>query len=226
MTLTYLPFYIAPLAVAFSLSFPLLPPFSLFLAPGRCFRTWVLITYQFFYLFLSFWSFALANVSLPSIFRKLVGMTLPCTLTLTVLLQRNTRFFLFPLLLLPLPFWHQMRPNFPFLLATSNALPKPGGLLKWKKRLVKDARPSLSLTEAMKIARLTSPLLDAPRQSSPRPRLGHGRRLALLSHLDLTLNLCTLFFALSLALLPCLFLLLTSPTVLLPGNRLRSMSLT
>ena len=45
-------------------------------------------------------------------------------------------------------------------------------------RLVKDARLSLPLTEVMKIARLTSPLLDAPRQSSP--RLRNGRRLALL----------------------------------------------
>ena len=71
----------------------------------------------------------------------------------------------------------------------------------------------------MKTARLTSPLLDAPRQSSPRPRLRHGRRLALLSHLNLTLNLYTLFFALSLALLPCLPRLLTSSTVLLPGNQ-------
>ena len=40
---------------------------------------------------------------LPSIFRKLAGMALPPTLTLTVLLQRNTR--LFPLLLLSLPLW-------------------------------------------------------------------------------------------------------------------------
>ena len=102
-----------------------------------------------------------------------------------------------------------MRPNLPFLSAASNALLKPGGLLRWKKRLVKDAR-------------LTSPPLDAPRQSSPRPRLRHGRRLALLFHLGLTLNLYTLFFALSLAHLPRLPSLLTSPTVLLPGNRLRS----
>ena len=43
----------------------------------------------------------------------------------------------------------------------------------------------------MKIARLTSPLLDAPRQSLPRPRLRHGRRLAFLFHQNLTLN-CTL----------------------------------
>ena len=40
---------------------------------------------------------------LPSIFRKLTGMTLPPTLTFTVPLQRNTRLFLFPLLLLSLP---------------------------------------------------------------------------------------------------------------------------
>ena len=93
-------------------------------------------------------------------------------------------------------------------------------------RLVKDAGLSPLLTEVMKIARLTSPLLDAPRRSSPRPRLRHDKRLALLFHLNLTLNLYTLYFALSLALLPRLFPLLTSPTVLLPGNRLRSMPLT
>ena len=74
----------------------------------------------------------------------------------------------------------------------------------------------------MKIARLTSPLLDAPCQSSPRRR--HGRRLALLFHLYLTLNLYTLFSTLSLAHLPRLLPLLTSSTVLLLGNRLRSMS--
>ena len=48
-------------------------------------------------------------------------------------------------------------------------------------RLAKDARLSLPLTVAMKIARFTSLLLDAPRQSSPRPSLRHGRRLAFLS---------------------------------------------
>ena len=60
-------------------------------------------------------------------------------------------------------------------------------------QLGKDARLSLPVTEVMKIVRLTSPLLDVPRQSWPRPR--HGRRLALLSHLSLTLNLYTLSFA-------------------------------
>ena len=119
-----------------------------------------------------------------------------------------------------------MRPNLPFLSAASNAILKPGGLLRWNKRLVKDARLSLPLTEVMKIDRLTSLLLDAPRQSSPRPRLRYGRRLALLFHLGLTLNLYTLFFALSLALPPRLPPLLTFLTVLLPGNQLRFMPLT
>ena len=56
------------------------------LAPGRCYRTWVLTIYQFFYLSLSPWSFAPMSIPLPSIFRKLTGMTLPLILTLTVLL--------------------------------------------------------------------------------------------------------------------------------------------
>ena len=53
MTVTHPPFYISPLAVAPLLTFPLLPALLPFLAPGRCFRTWVLTTYQFFYLSLS-----------------------------------------------------------------------------------------------------------------------------------------------------------------------------
>ena len=117
-----------------------------------------------------------------------------------------------------------MRPNLPFLSTASNALLKPGGLLRWNKRLVKDARLLLPLTKVMKIARLTSSLPDAPRQSSPKP--SHGRRLALFFHPNLTLNLYTLFFALSLALFSRLPPLLTFPTVLLPGNRIRSMPLT
>ena len=44
ITLTHPPFSIAPLAVAPFLPFPLLPPLLLFLAPGRCFKTWVLTT--------------------------------------------------------------------------------------------------------------------------------------------------------------------------------------
>ena len=99
MTLTHPPFSIAPL-----LTSPLPPLLLPFLAPGRCFRTWVLTIYQFFYLFLSLRSFAPTSAPLPSIFRKLAGMALLPTLTLTVPLQRNTR--LFPLQLLSLPLWH------------------------------------------------------------------------------------------------------------------------
>ena len=58
MTLTHPPFSIAPMAVALLLISPLILLLLLFLAPGRCFTTWVLTIYQFFYLSLSLWSFA------------------------------------------------------------------------------------------------------------------------------------------------------------------------
>ena len=106
ITLTYLLFSIAPLAVAPPLTFLLLSPLLTFLAPGSWFRTWVLIIYQFFYLSLFLRSFALRSVLLLSILKKLVGMALPLTLTPTVLLQRNICLFLFPLLLLSSLLWH------------------------------------------------------------------------------------------------------------------------
>ena len=53
MTMTHPLFSIAPLAVAPLLTFPLLLLLLPFLAPGRCYRTWVLTIYQFFYLYLS-----------------------------------------------------------------------------------------------------------------------------------------------------------------------------
>ena len=82
---------------------PLLLPFP---APGRCYRTLVLTTYQFFYLSLSLRSFAPASAPLSSIFKKLAGITLLPSLTFTVPQQRNTRLILFPLLLLFSPLWH------------------------------------------------------------------------------------------------------------------------
>ena len=100
MILTHPPFSIAPLAVTPLLASPLLPLFLPFLAPGRCSRTLVLTIYQFFLLSLFLRSFASTSFSLPSIFRKLAGMALLPTLTLTVPQHRNTR--LFPLLLLSL----------------------------------------------------------------------------------------------------------------------------
>ena len=48
MTMMYLLFSIAPLAVAPPLTSSLLPPLSPSLAPGKRFMTWVLITYQFY----------------------------------------------------------------------------------------------------------------------------------------------------------------------------------
>ena len=80
-----------------------------------------------------------------------------------------------------------------------------------------NARLSLQLTEATKIAKRTSPLLDAPRQSLPRPRLRHGRRLALLFYLHQIQKLYTLFFTLSLALFPGLPPLLTPKLFLSQG---------
>ena len=65
MTLTHPPFYIAPLAVTPLLTSPLLPPLLPFRTPGRCFRTWVLTTYQFFYLSFSL-SGLLTNERPPS----------------------------------------------------------------------------------------------------------------------------------------------------------------
>ena len=76
-----------------------------------------------------------------------------------------------------------------------------------------DAWLWLLLTEVIKITRLTSLLPDAPRQSSPRPRLRHGRRLALLFHPKTAYSLLH-----SLAFLTTL---LISQTVLLPESWLR-----
>ena len=102
MTLAYQFFSIASLAVAPPLTSPSFPRLFSYLDPGGCFRTWVLITYEFYEPFLSLRSFAATNVPHSLIFRKLIGMTLLFTLTPTVLLQRNSRLFHFPLLLFSL----------------------------------------------------------------------------------------------------------------------------
>ena len=62
MTLTHPLFSIAPPAVAPLLTSRLLPLILPFPAPGRCYRTWVLTIYQFFYLFLSLRSFAPTSI--------------------------------------------------------------------------------------------------------------------------------------------------------------------
>ena len=73
MTLTHPPFSIAPLAVASPLTSRLLPPLWPFLAPGRCFTTWVLTTNQFFYLSLSLWSFASTSAPFLQLSESLLG---------------------------------------------------------------------------------------------------------------------------------------------------------
>ena len=70
MTLIRLLFSIALLAIALPLTSPLLPPLSPYVAPGRCFRTWVVTTNQFYKLSLFLWSFAPTSVPLPLIFKN------------------------------------------------------------------------------------------------------------------------------------------------------------
>ena len=68
MTLTYLLFSIAPL-----LTSPLLPPLLPSLVPGRCFRTWVLITYQLYKPSLFLRYFAPTNVPFLQFSESLLG---------------------------------------------------------------------------------------------------------------------------------------------------------
>ena len=73
ITLTHPPFSIAPLAVASLLTSPFPPLLLSFLAPGRCFRTLVVITYQFFYLSLSLQSFAPTGAPFLQFSESLLG---------------------------------------------------------------------------------------------------------------------------------------------------------
>ena len=224
MTLTHPLFSIAPLAVAPLLTSPLLPLLLPFLAPGRCFRTWVLTIYQFFYLSLSLSPAYRPNECPPSFsfqkarwdgFASYFDSHCPSAEEYSSL-SLSSAAALFTSLALnaaksSIPFGRIKRP------------PKA-----WWSAEVEEAvsERRKAFAAAHRSDEDRSPPLDVPRQSSPRPKRRHGRRLALLSHLSLTLNLYTLFFALLLALFPRLPPLLTSLTVFLPGNRLRSMPLT
>ena len=91
-----------------------------------------------------------------------------------------------------------MRPNFPFLLAASNVILKPGGLLKWKKRLLKGESLWLQLKEVMKIVRLTSLLPDMSRLSLPNPSSSQtSPRLLLLAQIKLSFPCKSTFVALA-----------------------------
>ena len=85
MTLRYLPFSIAPLQSLLLCSWEELQKLGSYHLP-------IILTIPLSPVFFP------TKVPLLSIFRKLAGMTLPFTLTLTVLLQRNTCLFLLQLL--------------------------------------------------------------------------------------------------------------------------------
>ena len=223
MILTHPPFSIAPLAVAPLLTSRLPRLLLPFLVPGRCYRTWVPTIYQIL-LSVPLSPAFRPNECPPSFnfhkarwdgFASYFDSHCPSAEEYSSLsLSSAAALFTSPALNAAkssIPFGRIKRP------------PKAWSTAEVEQAVSKRLRLSLPLTEVMKTARLTSLLLDTPRQSSPRPRLRHGRRLVLLFHLNLTLNLYTLSFALSLALLPPL---VTSLTVLLPGNRLCSMPLT
>ena len=99
MTLIYLLFSIAPLAVAPPLTSPLLSPLSLCLILGGATRPGFKSPTNSTNL-PSFYGLSPQQTSsFLQIFRKLVEMTLFFTLTLTVFLQRNTRLTLLSILL-------------------------------------------------------------------------------------------------------------------------------
>ena len=165
---------------------------------------------------------------LPSIFRKLAGMTLPSTLTLTVLLQRILVYSSLSLCS-AVAFFTSLALN-----AAKSSI--PFGRIKRSPKAWWSAEVESAVNERCKAFAAAhksdedrQAYISASRRASSviaKSRLRHGRRLAFLFHPNLTLNVYTLFFALSLALLPRLLPHLTSPIVLLPGNRLWSMPLT
>ena len=75
-----LPFSVAPLAVASLLTSLLLLPLLLSVAPGRCSRTWALIISNSTHC-LSIFALPLQRKPLFFDFQKLIGMSLPFTLT-------------------------------------------------------------------------------------------------------------------------------------------------
>ena len=80
------PLFIVLLTVAPLLTYPWLPPLLSFLLQ-RCYTTWVQITSHFSLLSLFLHSPASISVLLPSISRKLIGMTLLFISIRTVLLE-------------------------------------------------------------------------------------------------------------------------------------------
>ena len=221
MTLTHPPFSIAPLAVAPLLTSPLLLLLLLFLVPGRCFRTWVLTVYQFFYLSLSLRSFAPTSVPLSFNFQKArwdgfasyfdshcpsaeeySSLSLSSAATLFTSLTLNAAKS-------SIPFGRIKRP------------PKAW----WSpevEQAVSERRKAFAAAHRSDEDRQA--YISASRRASS--VIAKAKAEAWQTTCSSTLNLYTLSFALSLALLPRLPPLLTFLTVLLPGNQLRFMPLT
>ena len=149
-------------------------------------------------------------------------MTLLFTSTLTVLLQRTTRLFLFSLLLLSLllrpecgriflSFWpHQRQPKAWWSAEVDQVINER------RKAFAAAHRSDANRQAYVSASRHASYVIVTTKSEAC-----HVRRLPLPSHQNLILNLCTLLFALLLALLPHHPPLLSFPTVSFPGSKLR-----
>ena len=120
-----------------------------------------------------------------------------------------------------------MRPNLPFLSAASNALLKPGGsadvegsVSERRKAFAAAHRSDEDRQDYISASRNASSVIAKAKDDAWQTTSYSFSRP------NLTLNLCTLSFVLSLALLLHLPFLLTSPTIPLPRSRLRSSPIT
>ena len=213
MTLTNPFFSISPLAVAPPLTFPLLFPLWPFL--GRCFRTWVLTIYQFFYLSLSLWFFSPTSTPPPPSFNfqkarwddfaSYFNSHCPSAEEYSSLsLPSAAALFTSPTLNAAKSFINFGRIKRP---------PKA-----WWSAEVEDAvserRKAFDAAHRSDVDRQA--YISASRRASS--VIAKAKAEALLFHPNLTINLDTLSYAVSLALLRSLPLLLISQNVFLPGN--------
>ena len=220
MTLTHPPFSITSL-----LTSPLLPLLLSFFAPGKCFRTWVLTTYQLILLSVPLSLIYHPNEHPPSFnFQK----------------ARWDGFAsYFDSLCSSAGEYSSLSLSSAAVLFTSLALnaaksSNPFGRIKRPPKAWWSAEVEQAVSERRKAfaaahrsnedrqANISASRCASSVIAKTKAEAWHTT-CSSISHLSLTLNLYTLSFALSLALLHRLLPLLT---VLLPGNRLRSMSLT
>ena len=172
MTLIYLIFSVAPLAVAPPMTPPLLPHFC----PSCSWKVLQDLGSDHLPILLTVPLSPIFHPSkrLPSFnFQKACWDALPFSLTPTVLLHRNARLFLSPLLLLSALALNAAKSSIPFSCIKRH--PKAWWSAEAEEAVSERHRLSLPLTEVTKITMLTSLLPDVLSLSSPRPRLKHGR---------------------------------------------------